>query len=255
MTTVTVRGIQVREKKIVSIDDPVIKEERISLFLNGKFFCGIIATRDHLRELGAGFVVCQGLAGEVDDVSVDGNDIHVCAPVREVPGREIISTGAIGVRLPFGEVRSGLRLSIDDVYRITAEIETDTWRRTGAVHCSVLFSGGEIMTKANDVGRHNTVDKVVGYAVLNGLDRSECVIGCTGRQPRDMVTKAAHAGIPVIISRAASTEQGIETAGAAGITLICFSRKGRFTVYTHPQRIRELSEFTPGGEAFGRETR
>jgi len=67
-----------------------------------------------------------------------------------------------------------------------------------------------------------------------------CILGCTGRQPRDMVAKAAHAGIPVIISRAASTEQGIETARKAGITLICFSRGDRFTIYTHPERVNNL---------------
>lgn len=91
--------------------------------------------------------------------------------------------------------------------------------------------------KSSDVGRHNTVDKVVGYATLNGIDLSRCVIGCTGRQPAGMVRKDAHAGIPIVISRAASTDKGITTAEAAGITLICFSRGDRFTIYTHLERI------------------
>jgi len=81
------------------------------------------------------------------------------------------------------------------------------------------------------------VDKVIGHAVLRGLDRSRCVLGCTGRQPRDMVAKAAHAGIPVVISRAASTDLGIAAAREAGITLVCFSRGDRFTIYSHPERI------------------
>jgi FdhD protein len=241
MTVVTVRGIQVREGRAVGIDDPVIQEERLSLFINGEFYARIVASRNNLRELGAGFVVSQGLAKEVDEVVVEGDVIDVRAPVAGGGSREVISTGAIGIFRPFEKVVSSLTLAIQDVYAITEEIETETWRKTGAVHCSVLYSGGRIVARSSDVGRHNTVDKVIGHAVLNHLDRSQCVLGCTGRQPRDMVTKAAHAGIPVVISRAASTKQGIDAAWEAGITLVCFSRKGRFTVYSHPERIRELS--------------
>lgn len=97
--------------------------------------------------------------------------------------------------------------------------------------------------KSSDVGRHNTVDKVVGHAVLAGVDLTGCMLGCTGRQPRDMVIKSARAGIPVIISRAASTDKGIAAAEDAGITLICFSRDERFTVYTHPGRIYDLGNY------------
>lgn len=81
------------------------------------------------------------------------------------------------------------------------------------------------------------MDKLVGYAALNGIDLSQCVIGCTGRQPAGMVRKSAHAGIPVIISRAASTDKGVAEADAAGIALIGFSRGERFTIYTHPSRV------------------
>ena len=74
-------------------------------------------------------------------------------------------------------------------------------------------------------------------AVLNGIDLSRCVIGCTGRAACGMVRKSAHAGIPVIISRAATTDKGIIAAEDAGITLVGFSRGDRFTIYTHPERI------------------
>jgi FdhD protein len=128
-------------------------------------------------------------------------------------------------------VSPNIRITPHEVFSITREIDTDEWLKTGAVHCSVLFSGSTCMEKSSDVGRHNTVDKIVGHAVLRGIDLSPCVIGCTGRQPSGMVKKSAHAGIPVVISRAASTDKGIATADAAGITLICFSRGDRFTIY------------------------
>ena len=140
-----------------------------------------------------------------------------------------------------GSVSSDICLTAEDVFSFTREIETEEWRRTGAVHCSVLFSEGFCVAKSSDIERHTTVEKVVGHAVLNEIDLSRCVIGCTGRQPAGMVKKTANAGIPVVISRAASTDKGIATADAAGITLICFSRGDRFTIYTHPERIVGIS--------------
>lgn len=240
MNTIQVRGLQVRNGSTFEIEDTVVRESTFSLYLNGRFFSGMVASNDHLEELGAGFVICQGLSDSITNVTVKGRDICVDAPITDIPSREIISTGATGVRRIPDPVTSSLSLDIADIYRITGEIETETWRKTGGVHCSVLFYKKDLLTKASDVGRHNTVDKVVGHAVLKGIDRSMCILGCTGRQPRDMVTKAAHAGIPVIVSRAATTEQGIETAQKAGITLICFSRGDRFTVYTHPERVADL---------------
>jgi FdhD protein len=241
MNLATFDGIQVREGKATRIDDRVVREERFTLFLNDTRFLEIVASRNDLRELGAGFVVCQGLSRTVEDVSVSGNEIRVTAPLGESCEREIETTGSVGfICRPPERVISRSTVSIPDVYAITSEIVTDLWRETGGVHCSVIARDGKILARASDVGRHNTVDKVVGHAVLQGIDPGTCVIGCTGRQPRDMIVKYANAGIPIIISRAASTDRGIAAARDFGITLICFSRGDRFTVYTHPERIRDL---------------
>jgi FdhD protein len=233
-------GIQVREGIAVEIDDIVAVESRFRLYLNDQLFSEMIASDDQLQELGAGFVVCEGLADEIDSVEISGTDIRVTARLHGPMDKEIRSSGCMGVKNPPGKVHSALSVEKDDVYRITREIETDLWRKTGGVHCSVLFHDGDLVAKSSDVGRHNTVDKVIGYAILHGIDRSSCIIGCTGRQPAGMVGKCAHAGVPVIVSRAASTDQGIAAASEAGITLICFSRGPRFTVYTHPERICDL---------------
>jgi FdhD protein len=234
------RAIQVRDGEVQTIEDQVVREERFRLFINGDLFTSIVASRDQLEELGAGFVVCQGLAPQVGGVKVEENDIFVSAPARGECVREIISSCSLGTQNPPPRVESSYSIMKDDVFRITREIETETWRRTGGVHASVLFCEGQMAARSGDVGRHNTMDKVIGHAVLNGLDRSRCVLGCTGRQPRDMLVKSARAGVPIVISRAASTDRGIMTAEDTGITLVCFSRDQRFTVYTNPERIRDL---------------
>jgi FdhD protein len=241
MSTIRFTGIQVREGKAATIDDVVVKEEKYSLFLNGIHFTDLVASANQTEELGAGFVFCQGLSKRVERVTVSGHEIWVSAPVSGKMEREIGTTGALGViRNPPGRVNSEHSITIGEVYAITSEIVTDLWRKTGGVHCSVLYHDGKIVVRSSDVGRHNTVDKVIGHAVLHDIPLEECVVGCTGRQPRDMVIKYAHAGVPVIISRAATTDQGLAAAEKFGITLICFSRQERFTVYTYPARIRDL---------------
>ena len=242
-------AIRYQPDGITQYMDHVIKEERFRLYLNNEPLAVQIASPEQLEELGAGFVITEGIAKEVDSVSVTGDEIWIEAEVEEKE-REIEwrTCGGSGIRRVPRIVSSSLKIAPSDVFGVTDTIESETWRMTGGVHCSVLFSGGKLVAKSCDIGRHNTVDKVVGHAVLSGVDRSRCYLGCTGRQPAGMVSKSANAGIPVIISRAASTNMGILTARAARVTLICFSRQKRFTVYTHPERIEGLEPYAEKGE-------
>lgn len=237
MDLYTYRGIQVKGGVPREIMDEVCIESRFRLVVNGEEVTTMVASAEQLRELGAGFIVSEGLAEGVQGIEVEGNEIRVSAGVKPGGERVLEISGGTAYLRQVQRVGAGPQITIDDVYRMTAAIESEDWRKTGGLHCSVLFYDGVLEAKACDIGRHNTVDKVIGHAVLAGLDCSRCVIGCTGRQPAGMVAKAANAGIPVIISRAASTDQGIKTAEEAGITLICFSRGDRFTVYTCPERV------------------
>ncbi len=237
------RAIQVREGRGYMIEDAVVEEDAFPLFVNDRHYGNLVASRDQLKELAAGFVVTEGLSERVDRVEVTNGELRVSAPLEESIQKSEPCTGTsanLELAIEPHVVRSSLTLSSTEVYHITREIQSPLWEQTGGVHCSVLFCGGTLVVRSCDIGRHNTVDKVIGHAVLQGLDRSRCVIGCTGRQPAGMVAKAARAGIPIIISRAASTDRGIRTAMVYGITLICFSRGERYTIYTHPERIKGI---------------
>lgn len=240
----THHSIQVIAGEARETDDAIVVEDRFELLLNDTPVTEMVASRNQLRELGAGYLVSEGVIRCIDSVIVEGDRICVYSgngcDMTSLK-REVGSSGGVSILSPEPRVVSDIRISPDDVIAITREIETELWRKTGGVHCSVLFRDGKLLAKSSDVGRHNTVDKLVGYAILNGIDLSGCVIGCTGRQPAGMVRKYAHAGIPIVISRAASTDKGIKTADDAGITLIGFSRGDRFTVYTHPARITGIT--------------
>lgn len=240
----THHAIQVVDGKAKETDDAIVIEDRFELLLNDKPVTEIVASRDQLRELGAGYLVSEGIVRCVDKVAVEGDRILAYSDTGcdlKWTKREVGSSGGLSFLSEMPRLVSDIRLSPAEVSAVTDEIETELWRKTGGVHCSVLFQDKKLIAKSSDVGRHNTVDKLVGYAVLNGIDLSRCVIGCTGRQPAGMVRKSARAGIPVIISRAASTDKGIAAAKAAGITLVGFSRGTRFTVYTHPERITGIA--------------
>jgi FdhD protein len=246
MTIRSVRAIQIVADDLLMIDDAVNEEETFCIVLNDRPLARLVASRDQLEELGAGFVVCEGVAGRVGNVVVRGIEIHVEAEVIGTFKDEIGSSGGTSFCRRPNVVTSPLVIDPAMVPAITKEIVTDAWRETGGVHCSVLFADGRPIVKSSDIGRHNTVDKVVGYAVLHGIDRSQCVLGCTGRQPAGMVAKAANANIPIVVSKAASTIQGIAIAESCNITLICFARGERFTVYSHPERVRGLGGRTRG---------
>ncbi|MBQ3718921.1 MAG: formate dehydrogenase accessory sulfurtransferase FdhD [Methanomicrobium sp.] len=260
-------AVKVTGGKSESIKDLSALENQVTILLNGVVVTAQVATTENLDELGAGYVITEGLCKDIKSVKTDTgtNTVYVTsdsvtenftkikdktAATQTGTSGGIEYTDAAGsqkskslsdARVP-RVIDSDLDIEIENIYRATKEIISDLWTKTGGVHCSVLFrEGGEIVAVMTDVGRHNTVDKVVGSAILNGIDLSRCFLGCTGRQPYGMVKKCMNAGIPIIISKAASTADGIRLAQKSGITLICFARGERFTVYSNPQRVRGIS--------------
>ena len=230
-------ALKIQRNVATPFEDEVCIEDTFRLHVNDLPLAQVIASPDQLNELGAGFVVCEGLAERVDQVVVSGHDIHVTARTNANIDYELRSSGCIGVRGLPKVVTSDLTITTAEVLQVIDEIESAVWKQTGGVHCSVLFSEGRIVVRSSDIGRHNTVDKVVGYALLNQLDLSRCVIGCTGRQPAGMVGKIANAGVPIVATKAATTDAGIAVAERSNVTLIGFARGDRFTIYAHPERV------------------
>ena len=112
------------------------------------------------------------------------------------------------------------------------------FRETGGVHVAALYSmDGKLAALAEDVGRHNAVDKVIGAGVTKNIDFRDFFLTLSGRLAGDIALKAARMKIPLIASLSAAISSGLEAAQLTGITLIGFVRGKRMNVYTYPERI------------------
>ena len=211
------------------IEDPVAVETEVMLFLNGQLSISLPASADSLAEFGAGFFTAAGLAGKIHSVEVRGCSVYVEAEPAEHAGEEtlLVSDSAAG----------NVLVTPDEIKDMSAALDTDLWQETGGLHTAALYYQHVKAAVFSDIARRNAAEKAVGYMVLHDLTPKDCILVSTGRQPQDMVEIAARAGIPVVISRAAATASGIAAADKQGITLVCFARGGRFTVYAHPERV------------------
>ncbi|MDP3028240.1 MAG: formate dehydrogenase accessory sulfurtransferase FdhD [Deltaproteobacteria bacterium] len=220
------------------VSDEVACEAAYRFFIDRNLVATVSVSPADLEDYAVGHVVTDGFLAfkEIAGVNIDEAGIHVRS-----------KTGvAVGDRPPrdIPPIDSALQISERQALSCAGSLSSfaSHWQRTGGLHIAVLFNRhSELIRAAEDVGRHNAVDKVVGYAFKNGYNLSECFLVCSGRQPEDMVAKVARAGIPVVISRAATTDRGIALADRVGLTLIGFAREDHFTIYTHPGRLIKFS--------------
>jgi FdhD protein len=111
------------------------------------------------------------------------------------------------------------------------------YRETGGVHTSALSDGQTVLLVAEDIGRHNTLDKIAGLCLMNGVESRNRILISTGRISSEMLQKAARLEVPILISRTSPSSLSIEMAERYGITLIGYARRQRFNVYSNGERV------------------
>lgn len=225
----------------------VAVEDTIELFVNKLHMAAILATPEMLKELALGYLICEGIVSsqnEIKEFNVDGKTIHVeIEPAEHLElWRELRSSGCVGVRWDENEaisVRSDAIFSQDAIKKSLVFLESEIYKNTHGTHAACLVNNdGECVVKAIDVGRHNAFDKVVGRAILDGIDVSRHFLLSTGRQSAGMVQKAARAGIPLVATKTAPLNTGIDAAQRAGVCLVCFVSHTKMSVFTHPERLK-----------------
>ena len=241
-----VSAVLIQNGKAEAIRDMVAEEASYELYLNDKLVDTMVISPSDMETHAVGFLVNEGFieSEDVKDVVRRGNQVFVKTSNTKNISLKTPCKNLIYGRRKWGKiplVASSIEVSPALIVRCAQQIPeySENWKKTGGIHCSILFDQkGEVIRAAEDIGRWNTVDKVVGYALLHRIVLSETILGCSGRQPEGMVLKAARAKIPIVVTKAAVIDRGIEAAHKLGITLIGFAREDRFTIYAHPERVQ-----------------
>ncbi len=231
-------------------EDIIAIEKRLRISVNGKEVLSLYCTPLMVRELIVGLFLSEDIIKGnwcAERMSIEyGDDIFVDIPAEGQINTEgaVITSGCIGgMTIP---IRVGLK-RIEDPFEIRSQDLKDIFKRfqdiselykiTGCIHSAALSDGKNIICHAEDIGRHNAVDKVIGYAILENLPFSGKILLASGRLSSEMVSKCSKWGIPIVASRTSPTSLALDIAEKSGITVVGFIRADRMNVYTNPQRI------------------
>ena len=262
-----------REVKITKLDtvdgkreghlDVIAEEAPLHVFLDQTRVVSFLCSQDKLKELAVGFLFSEGFLrdlSEVQEVRLENNsrcfvtlkgqvDVKKRLELVQPFGRLVISACDSTDLWPFAKLIDrikSLRVKSDAVVSARVIVEcvrrlnglAEAYRRTGGVHVASLNRiDGSLVASAEDVGRHNAVDKVIGSGVLARMHFEQCFLALSGRLSWDVVLKCARAGIPVAASRGAALSGGVEVARRCGVGLVGFVRAGRMNVYACPKRV------------------
>jgi FdhD protein len=226
-------------------------EESVNLHVNGTRLATMTITPRDLEAFAYGYLICEGIVPgmeAIEDIRVDHPEIsaRVSSLSREVSPAmtEIRSSGCVGIRTTWASLTEplgdGITIDLPTLFSGMRKIDeyAPLWKVTGGTHCSiVLDEDGQVISAIEDIGRHNSVDKAVGKALLDGTDLSRCFMVLTGRLAAGMVAKVYRAGITILASNTAPFSTGICLARQVNMTLAGFTRPPRVTLYSHPWRI------------------
>ncbi|MBN1978458.1 MAG: formate dehydrogenase accessory sulfurtransferase FdhD [Anaerolineae bacterium] len=226
-------------------------EEVITLHVNGQPLLRLMCTPVLLEELALGFLFNEGLIGglgDVEEVKVlalrDGQrwlDVWLGCEI-EPPKLRAITSGCSGGTTfgpAGGPIESDLRVTPRQVAHLMAEMSrgAELYHRAGGLHVAALAEGERLLCVAEDIGRHNAVDKIAGLCLRQGMPMRDCVLLSSGRISSEMVNKAARMSVPVVISRTSPTSLSVQLAQAWHIALIGYTRRHSFRVYAAEWRL------------------
>jgi FdhD protein len=256
------------------VEDRVVLEEPLEITINGQSIAVLMRMPGQEKELATGFGISEGYVRRAADILL----IHHCGLGHPSPTEDETASSRNRVEMrvlaegfaPPGRpdvlrlIRSGCgaaeptaltetlpaisgHLSVDvsvllELPRAMRKLQ-DVHNQVGGTHAAALFDvTGNVVTSAEDIGRHNAVDKVIGHCLLRDLHLGDKILVTSGRASYELVTKAIRVGIPIAASVSAPTALAVQLAEDRGLTLIGYLRGSRMNVYTHKERIAVAPE-------------
>jgi len=253
-----IQYLQINNKQEI-ITGYTIVETPVSLTVNGEVWTTFMCTPVHLESLMVGFLFNEGVIDNINEVA----DARICKHGDNVdvwlkheahkPDSWTRTSGCTGgvtslasIQKPMPVSPSGT-VSVSDEFNLSPDqvnhlVELlfdaqELYRETGGVHTSVLSDGDGIILSAEDIGRHNSLDKIAGLCLRKNIWPEKRILITTGRISSEMLQKSVRMGAKVIASRTSPSSLSIELAQAWGITLIGYARRHKFNLYATPERI------------------
>lgn len=241
------------------VADYVAQEVPLYIFINKTFWAMILCSPSNLKELGVGHLLSEGVLKSIDEIEEVTlkesenscfiqlkSNINVKVRLRLSRLHTHVICSACSSSVPYqyerkpANVTSSLTVKAQVIFNAITQLnsEAELYRKTGGVHVAALYTvDGTLIALAEDIGRHNAVDKVIGIAALNHVNFAESFLAFSGRLPSDVVFKVAKVGLPIVASFGAALDSGIALAEQTNLTLIGFIREKRMNIYTVPERI------------------
>ena len=244
------------ENEANMVEDVTIEEARLNLYLNGEKAISMMTIPKDQDAHAIGFLMSENVISSIADieeitVSADGLRVDVKAKIDEnslqnlYKEKTLVSgcgggvTGNIegSLEIPFNQ--TAFKIKPETIYTEVKKFyqESELYNLTGCVHKAMIYLLDGTTVTAEDIGRHNAIDKVIGLASMDKKNVKRSVLYATGRLSMEMVVKCVMHKIPIVVSKAAVTFQGIKSANEHGVTLVGFARGNKMNVYTHSGRI------------------
>jgi FdhD protein len=232
-------------------EKPVVREQPLTILANGVEVATFLCTPEKLDYLTVGFLAFEGLIRGPEDVralDVDADhgvvEVELATPLVK-PEKRVFTSGC-GMGLTFSlrlshyaPLLDDVRLAPEQIFPLMQQLfdGATMYNTSRGIHAAALSDQEKVLLLAEDVGRHNAMDKILGEALLKGIRTAGRIVLTSGRISSEMLRKGAHMGTPFVISRTSPTTLSIEAAQRLGITVIGYVRRQSFNVYAHPERL------------------
>ena len=237
--------LKVKGREVAEVAGEVVREQPLSVYVNGEKFLTLLCSPMGLEDLVVGYLWMEKVIGDAAEVArlevspVDGRaDVTLTHPVT-LPTERILTSGCgggitfrIDHRL-FPRLSSTVRVRPAQLAERMKELFQAAvhYQRSRGIHGAALADGDRLLVVAEDVGRHNAVDKVKGEALRRGIATEDRLLLSTGRVSSEMLLKAARMGVPVVASRTSPTEMAVALAEQLGVTVCGYVRPDGLNVY------------------------
>jgi len=236
---------QVKGGAAHEVKGEIVREQPLVIHVNAVKFVTLLCSPLKLDCLVVGYLWLEKVIASLEDIArleiseVDGRADVALTHEVELPSERILTSGCgggitfrIDPRL-FPRIRSTLRVRPEELCRRMKDLyaAAEGYRASRGIHGAALTDGEDLLVVAEDVGRHNAVDKVAGEALLRGIPTTDRILLSTGRVSSEMLLKAARMGVPVVASRTSPTEMAVGLAEQLGITVVGYVRPESLNVY------------------------